>query len=246
MKIILIIVLVVFLTFPAGASAQDRYMGEAMFEGTMDQYVQGNYEAAVRGFLRYLEMNPSDFNGQYLLARSYLFLGDEEHALERFNKALEINPADIEANIFAGRLLLNKEDIQGASNHFLKVLDQLPNDAETLALMGLVENAHDNAARAREYCQRSLEIDPGRLESLVTYARILFSSGNKEEAAQYLDKARKTGKLTPDILIDMAVLYETTGHGITADSLITSAASSDSTVYARYRKKLEGMTNRIH
>ena len=52
---------------PCGAAAQSRYLGEAYFEGTMDQYIQGNFEAAARGFKRFLEFVPNDFNGHYRL-----------------------------------------------------------------------------------------------------------------------------------------------------------------------------------
>lgn len=244
MKYNYVITVFMFLALISNVSAQDRYMGEAMFESTMDQYVQGNYDAAVRGFLRYLEMNPRDFNGQYLLARSYLFLGQKEKALKHFNEALVINPSDIEANIFAGRLLLNRNDYDSASRHFFTVLDQLPNDAETLALMALAENGRENGSKALEYCQKSMVIDSGRVETLVTYARILFASGKKEMTIQYLDKAQKAEKISDDLLVDMAVLYMLTGYGATADSLVAVASISDSTASARYKESLNKIGDR--
>jgi len=101
----LVLSLAAVLVIPLCSAAQSRYMGEALFEGAMDQYVQGNYEAASQGYRRFLDIAPNDFNGHYLLGHCLRRLGDMDGALASYEHALAIKPDDVDALIYAGKLL---------------------------------------------------------------------------------------------------------------------------------------------
>ena len=72
----------------------------ADFESAYQKYSQGNYQGAVKGFLRITKTTPQWTEAHYWLGRSYLELGRYQAARTRLNRVVQ--GTNVDSEIYAG------------------------------------------------------------------------------------------------------------------------------------------------
>jgi len=214
---------------PVKTFAQSRYMGEAQFEGSMDRYLQGDYEAAARGFRNFLKTAPNDFNGHYLLADCLKHLGDRDGALEYYEKALAINSDNVDARVYAGRLHQEKKDFAGAGEHYRKGLEILPHDGELLVLMATVRYDVKDYNGALEYCGQALTLHPERSDVYRTLGMVRRETGDRKAAFDSLQKALALDSEDAETYRQLALTYLKFGDQDNAVANLAKTIEIDST-----------------
>ena len=161
------------------------------------------YEEAAREFEDAIRINPNFFDAYYYFARTSFARGDIERSAELFRMAAKIRHEDFQSSMLLGQSLrmlgrieearaAAKEGIHRAENAL--VLNPLDGRALSLGSGSLFDNGQK--ARAMEWSQRSLELYPDDVGTLVNAACLRAKLGLKEEALEIIERvfARGWGK----------------------------------------------------
>jgi adenylate cyclase len=161
------------------------------------------YDEAVQEFEHAIRLNPNFFDAYYYYARSSFAHGDIELSARLFGMAAKIRHEDFQSPMLLAQSLrmlgrtaeagvAQKEGIQRAEG----ALALNPLDGRALSLGSGALFHDDQKARALEWSQRSLELYPDDVGTLVNAACLRVKSGQKEEALELLERvfARGWGK----------------------------------------------------
>ena len=161
------------------------------------------YDEAVHEFECAIRINPNFFDAYYYFARSSFAYGDIERSAELFSLAAKIRHEDFQSPLLLSQSLRMlgrteeankalKEGIHRAENAL--VLNPLDGRALSLGSCALFPDGQK--ARAMEWSQRSLELYPDDMGTLVNAACLRAKAGLKEEALELLERvfARGWGK----------------------------------------------------
>jgi adenylate cyclase len=161
------------------------------------------YEEAAREFEDAIRLNPNLFDAYYYFARTSFACGEIERSAELFRKAADVRQEDFQSPMLLGqslRMLGRHDEGRDASREGLRraehVLVLNPVDVRALSL-GSVHLLEDGQmARAMEWSQRSLELYPDDMGTLVSGACLRARLGQREEALELLERvfARGWGK----------------------------------------------------
>lgn len=219
---IFIMLLIVFSGMKSQAQ-EKRYMGEALFEGTMDEYQMGRYEEAVVGFKKFLDFAPNDFNGHYLLAHSLRFLGRYDEAIDYYEKALTIKPSDYDAHIYVGILYRDKADYEKAKAHFTKAHEILPRDPEAVVNLGVVEKCEGDIPGAFGLFEEAEILDPDFLDTYIQAAETYRGAGDYSKASQWIGKALAKNGTSFNVLMEAGLIGETADDYASAERYYLNA-----------------------
>jgi adenylate cyclase len=161
------------------------------------------YDEAVHEFEEAIHINPNFFDAYYYFARSSFAHGDIKRSADLFRMAAKIRHEDFQSSMLLGQSLrmlghakearvAEAEGIQRAESAL--VLNPLDGRALSLGSGALFD--YGQKARAMEWSQRSLELYPDDVGTLVNAACLRAKLGLKEEALEILERvfARGWGK----------------------------------------------------
>jgi adenylate cyclase len=161
------------------------------------------YEEAAREFEDAIRLNPNLFDAHYYFARTSFACGEIERSAELFRKAADVRQEDFQSPMLLGqslRMLGRHDEGRDASREGLRraehvlVLNPVDGRALSLGSVHLLEDGQ--TARAMEWSQRSLELYPDDMGTLVNGACLRARLGQREEALELLERvfARGWGK----------------------------------------------------
>ena len=161
------------------------------------------YEEAAREFEEAIRLNPNLFEAYYYFGRTSFAQGEVERSAELFRKAGETRHEDFQSPILLGqslRMLGREEEARQATregiNRAERTLGLNPLDGRALSLGSGALLDDGQIARAREWAQRSLELYPEDMSTLINAACLHAKLGEKEESLALLERvfARGWGK----------------------------------------------------
>jgi TolB-like protein/tetratricopeptide (TPR) repeat protein len=160
-------------------------------------------EEARREFEEAIALNPNFFEAYYYYGRTAFAHGNIELSAELFRKAAEARPEDFQSAMLLaqslrmlGRMLESEDARREGIRRAEHCLLLNPHDGRALSL-GSGALFHDGQVeRALEWRQRSLELYPDDMSTLVNAACLSAKMGQKDEALQFLERvfARGWGK----------------------------------------------------
>jgi adenylate cyclase len=201
-----------------GANADDLRQAERassraleLAPGLADAYVargftlslSGRYEEAALEFEAAMRLNPNLFDAYYYYARSSFASGDIPRSAELFGKAAEVRHEDFQSLVLQAqslRMLGRVEEERHAQREGIRRAEQTlalnPSDGRALSVGSLALFHEGRWALAIEWSQRSLELYPDDMSTLVSAACLSARAGRKDEALEYLERvfARGWGK----------------------------------------------------
>jgi len=89
-----------------------------------DEISNGNYQLAIKSFLKAAKTSPDNPDVYNLLGFSHRKLDKVEEAFKYYNRALKLNPRHHGANEYIGELYLRTKNLNKAEEH-LEVLDDI-------------------------------------------------------------------------------------------------------------------------
>ncbi len=158
------------------------------------------YDLAEQHFAAASRINPQLYDAWYLWGRSAYARGQIERSAELFGKAAAARPDDFQSCHLHGQSLRNIGRLaeglvvnQEAQRRAERILALNPRDVRTLSLgAGSLQVAGD-FARAREWAEKALEIDPGDMGAIINGSLLYAKAGMKEEALGLLERALGLG-----------------------------------------------------
>jgi len=198
-----------------GGSARDYLeRGRAMLE-------DGRLNEAVAELSRAASLDPKLSQAHSLLAVAYDRKGLHDRAEDSYRRAIDVNDRDPQAINNLGYSLYLAGNYRAAVDKLKRAARLAPNDSRilnNLALaqvrLGKFDDAYRNFARAE-----------GEFSGHSNLAALLIRSGREGKAVEHLEAARKLQPESPNVLRQLAELYDRTGRGEkAADARQTLAA----------------------
>src|SRR5215208_4279665 len=198
-----------------GGSARDYLeRGRALLE-------EGRLNEAVAELSRAASLDPKLSQAHSLLAVAYDRKGLRDRAEDSYRRAIDANDHDPQAMNNLGYSLYLSGNYRAAVDRLKKAARLAPNDSRilnNLALaqvrLGKFDDAYRNFARAE-----------GEFSGHSNLAALLIRSGREEKAVEHLEAARRLQPESPNVLRQLAELYDRTGRGgQAADARQTLAA----------------------
>ena len=161
------------------------------------------YDEAERDFEEAIRINPNLFDAYYYFARTSFARGDIERSAELFRMAAKIRHEDCQSPMLLSqslRMLGRMEEAREAEREGIQRAESAlvlnPLDGRALSLGSGALFDHGQKVRAIEWSQRSLELYPDDMGTLINAACLHAKAGQKEEALQILERvfARGWGK----------------------------------------------------
>jgi adenylate cyclase len=198
-----------------GADAQDLAKAEqasqrarALAPGLADAHVargfvltlSGRFDEAAPEFKEAIRINPNLFDAYYYYARAAFAKRDLELSATLFGLAARVRVEDFPSVALQAQSLewlgrheeaqeANRESIRRAERN----IEINPRDIRTLSLgSGSLFRDRQNA-RAIEWSQRALELNPDDLSAILNAVCLQANLGNKEQAIQLLERAIAQG-----------------------------------------------------
>lgn len=179
--------------------------------GLADAYVargftlslSGRYEEAALEFESAMRLNPNLFDAYYYYARSCFASGDIARSAELFGKAAEVRTEDFQSLMLQAqslRMLGRFDEEHRAQRAGIRRAEQAlalnPRDGRALSLGSMAFFHEGQWAKAIEWSQRSLELYPDDLSTLINAACLSAHAGRKDDALDLLQRvfARGWGK----------------------------------------------------
>ncbi len=161
-KIVLFFLLFLFLSSAKASLLWD-------YNTALDAYKKNNYSFCIRYLPLYIQNNPNDENGYYLLGQVYLKLKNTEKAKENFKKAY---------NLISAEKNIEKIDFSEKKGNIEDYFD--------MATM-FFENG--NIHESDFYADMMLEINPKSSSAYFIKAKIAKIKGDEKTATDYMNKA---------------------------------------------------------
>jgi tetratricopeptide (TPR) repeat protein/predicted Ser/Thr protein kinase len=152
---------------------------------------QGNNLDAVTAFETAVEGDPNFALAHSTLAQAYLNLGREQMAEEASRTAVDLSddlPQQERFLIMAQNARV-ESDYEAGVDAYQNLLRTRPADAELNYQLALLYEDQGSFESAREYISRALETDPQNISAQLALGRVLYRSGQPEDALTPLNQA---------------------------------------------------------
>jgi Flp pilus assembly protein TadD len=182
---------------------------------------EGRLNEAVAELSRAASLDPQLSQAHSLLAVAYDRKGLHDRAEDSYRRAIDVNDRDPQALNNLGYSLYLNGNYRAAVDKLKRAARLAPSDSRilnNLALaqvrLGKYDDAYRNFARAE-----------GEFNGHANLAALLIRSGREEKAVEHLEAARRLQPESPNILRQLAEVYDRTGRGEkAADARQTLAA----------------------
>ena len=183
---------------------------------------------AVREFRHALELDPKTPHAHYFIGLLRLQQNEWSPLPEiraEMEAELKYHPRDYLANYVLGVFGSNDKLYDTSNAHLKLAAEEQPHSPEPWLYMGLNEFSRGDHKLAEEYLRKAVELtgnDEARShyqirKAYVALGRILIQSGRKDEAAQWMTKARKVQELgLQESQQTIAEVFANTGVGMGA------------------------------
>jgi TolB-like protein/tetratricopeptide (TPR) repeat protein len=153
------------------------------------------YDEAEREFDEAIEINPNSFDAYYYHARSSFARGRIERSAELFRAAANVRQEDFQSPTLLAQslqMLGRREEAQAANQEGVRraerVLALNPVDVRALSLGSMALFADGQVTRAMDWSQRSLELYPDEMTTLVCATCLRARSGQREQAIETFER----------------------------------------------------------
>lgn len=155
---------------------------------------QEKYGEAIKFYKLVVAAQPFHTKAYFNLGMTYAKLQDYESAIVNYRKVIKLDPEDFMGYFNLGFVCENLNRNNEAIFFYEKTLWLKPGYYSVYYNLGNVWAKLNDFKRAEQAYRAALEIEPRHIESLKNLSTILSWQGRKDEAKEYLEKAKLTEK----------------------------------------------------
>jgi Flp pilus assembly protein TadD len=183
----------------------------------------GQLNEAIAELSRAASLDPKLSEAHSLLAVAYDQKGLHDRAQDSYKRAIEVNQNDPDALNNLGYSLYTNGNYRAAVDRLKRAARLAPNDARILnnlalaqARLGKYDDAYRNFARAG-----------GEFNGHANVAALLIRMGREDKAIEHLEAARRIQPDAPNVLRQLAELYDRGGNKEKADAARQALQAAD-------------------
>jgi tetratricopeptide (TPR) repeat protein len=130
------------------------------FRAALDKLDQGDFAAAVRGFVKILEAHPELDEVRRRLALALFATAQYRAAAAEYEKLVRVDPEDTDLRISLGMALRESSSLERAIRELQQAVVLNPDSAQAHFQLGLTWLAHNDRGRAMEHFRQARRLDP--------------------------------------------------------------------------------------
>jgi tetratricopeptide (TPR) repeat protein len=147
------------------------------------------YHAAAETSLRNAQaLAPREAKWPYYLGQLFLLTSDRANTLKSFERALALRPTDLPTIVRLGDAYLDQGRTEDAGRLFLRAREIDARSAAAFEGLGRVAQARGDQARAVEYLEQTLTLDPQATRVHYPLAQSYRSLGQQDKAEAHLQQ----------------------------------------------------------
>jgi tetratricopeptide (TPR) repeat protein len=213
---------------PGCASAPSSRLAAEWYEIGNGWYDQGKWAKAGEAYSRAVALDPGLRAASYNLSRALAESGDYEAALAAIEGVLAREPGNIRGLSAKAYILYKKGDIKAATAAYEKVHALDPYAADAVYNLAFLREADKDWQGALDLLGPALVGKPDDQGLALLNARALAGSGKSAEALDAFEKLKSSGKLAPEDLEKLSLLYEGKREYAKAIEALASCVAADS------------------
>ncbi|WP_028577200.1 XrtA/PEP-CTERM system TPR-repeat protein PrsT [Desulfomicrobium escambiense] len=149
---------------------------------------QGNFNGAIIHFKNALEQDANFVEARFNLAMAYVESGKLEQAEREFQKVQLQNPYDDSVRFQLARIANYQSRPAVAVPLLMSFLEKHPDDAGAYEQLALSASISGDAVQSREYLEKALAIEPGRVSARLGLIHNFMTLGEGAKAREAIDK----------------------------------------------------------
>jgi tetratricopeptide (TPR) repeat protein/predicted Ser/Thr protein kinase len=178
---------------------------------------QGNHAEAIKQLQAAVEEDPQFALAYTKLAQSYAELGQDDEAEQASQKAVKLSETlgPQEKYLIQASNSQIVKDFPKAIDAYQNLVKASPDNADYLFDLGAAYENTSNYAKAGEYFEKVVDLDPKRIAGLLSLGRVQIEQGNTQSGIEFLTRAQAVAiELGDDaeraqVLQAMGVAYST-------------------------------------
>jgi len=141
-------------------AADPGQQARAVWHQALAQYRAGNWNAAITGYQRALELDPRFADAAYNLGFAFKARGDARKARDAFEQAVRLKPEMVEAEYMLGVICRDLHEPDAAIEHATQALDKRPAYPEAHLLLGMLYRDAMRYDLAQAHFKRAVQLAP--------------------------------------------------------------------------------------
>ena len=223
---------------PAPERSTEPRLTAVTYADAESVFRKGRYDEAAAMFGVYVESNPSNAFGHYMLGLSAWKSGDHAGAEEALTRAVELNGETVKIRTNLGRVLLERGRPADALPHLQKAVELEPASHEVWRVLGNVYAGMGRSVDAIDAYRQALMLNDHDAWTMNNYGLVLIQLGRHEDAVRPLARAAELVPLSATFQNNLGVALERIGELASARSAFSAALAADST-YGKAQTSLE-------
>ena len=208
------------------------------YEDAASIFRKGRYPEAVEQFTVYVEENPENGFGHYMLGLSAWKIGDHVTAAQALNKAVELDSSSVKTRTNLARVLLEQGNAADALPHIQVAVELEPESHEIWRVLGNTHAQLGDSEAALFAFRQALLRNRNDAWTMNNYGLLLIRLGRYEDALGPLARAVELKPESPTFQNNLGIAYENSGWLDGARKSFTAALEADST-YSKAKVSLE-------
>lgn len=214
------------------------------YEEAESIFRKGRYDESAEMFGVYVESNPSNAFGQYMLGLSAWKSGDHETAEIALTRAVELEGESVKIRTNLGRVVLERGRPLDALPHLEKAVELEPTSHEVWRVLGNVYGRLGRSDEAIDAYRQALMLNDHDAWTMNNYGLVLIQLGRYEEALLPLSRAVELVPRSATFQNNLGVALERIGELGSAGVAFAAALEADST-YGKAQISLERVQTRL-
>lgn len=214
------------------------------YEDAESVFRKGRYDESAEMFAVYVETNPDNAFGHYMLGLSAWKSGDHETAETALTRAVELEGESVKVRTNLGRVLLERGRPLDALPHLEKAVELEPTSHEVWRVLGNVYSRLGRSDEAIDAYRQALMLNDHDAWTMNNYGLVLIQLGRYEEALLPLSRAAELVPRSATFQNNLGVALERIGELGSARVAFAAALEADST-YGKAEVSLERVQLRL-
>jgi Flp pilus assembly protein TadD len=215
--------------------------GDQAYAALAQQVQKGDCAGALPLIEKFTTENPTNGRAFYLLGYCEAVLEHDEEAIAALSKSLELDTSFSGPNTLIGKVNARNKKFAEAEAAFAKELagSNVPPEIQIDALLslGAVQRDQSKDAEAIASFEKAMAAAPTRPEPYVELSALYAKTGQTDQAAAILDKAKEVGADDPVALLNVGISYfnkKDYGHAETMFRRVIDSKASNSDLAMAY------------